>query len=294
MHFLKKRFPKKIRFRNEIFFHPEYSLEIHNLHNFYSESLQRTVHTDVYLPPGHFSDERNSYPTLFLNDGQDMPAIGLADTLEKLYAKNKIPKIIAVAIHANENRMQEYGTAGRPDYKKRGRKAQAYAGFLLKELIPELQKRYRIAKTAGQTAIAGFSLGGLSAFDLAWNHPGAFGNVGVFSGSLWWRSKAFTPDAPDANRIVHDMVAGSSRRDGLRFWFQAGTKDEEEDRNNNGVIDAIDDTLSLIGELKALGYQEGRDIKYVEVKGGRHNPATWGKVMPDFLQWVFRFQPKQL
>ncbi|MCB0615433.1 MAG: esterase family protein [Phaeodactylibacter sp.] len=292
MHFLKKRFPEKIRFFNKIIFPPEHSLEIHSLSNFFSQALQRAVHIDVFLPPAHFAEEAPaSFPTLVLNDGQDVPAIGLADTLERLYANDKIPPIIVVAVHANENRMQEYGTAGRPDYKKRGSKAQDYADFLLQELLPVLRQRYRIAATAAQTVIAGFSLGGLSAFDLAWNHPDAFGKVGVFSGSLWWRSKAFTAADPDAHRIVHDMVAGSAKRKGLRFWLQAGTEDEQEDRNKNGIIDAIDDTLDLIKELKKLGYHEGRDIRYVEVAGGQHNPATWGKVMPDFLQWAFREEP---
>lgn len=292
MQFLKKRFPKKIRLFNEIFFHPEYSLETHHLQNFFSEALQRTVHIDVFLPPGHFSEARNTYPTLFLNDGQDTPAIGLPDTLERLYAKGKIPKIIVAAIHADQNRMQEYGIAGRPDYKKRGSKAGAYADFLLQELIPELRKRYKVSETASQTAVAGFSLGALSAFGLAWSHPGTFGKVGIFSGSLWWRSRAFTPENPDGYRIVHEMVAGSTKREGLRFWMQAGTEDEQEDRNNNGIIDAIDDTLDLIKELKKLGYQEGKEVKYVEVKGGQHNPATWGKVMPDFLQWAFQEGPR--
>ena len=183
--------------------------------------------------------------------------------------------------------MQEYGAMGRLDYLKRGAKAHLYTRFLLKELMPELHHRYRISTDAQHNAIAGFSLGGLSAFDIAWNHPEQFGQVGVFSGSLWWRSRAFTPEAPDAHRIVHYMVSQGPRREGLRFWFQAGTKDEEEDRNNNGIIDAIDDTLDLIGELKHWSYREGTDIRYVEVIGGEHNPATWGKVMPDFLHWAF-------
>ncbi len=291
MQFLKKQFPKKIRFLNKIFFQPEYSLETHSLQNFFSEALQRTVHIDVLLPPGHFSKGPGSYPTLFLNDGQDIPSIGLADTLERLYAKKKIPEIIVVAIHANQKRMQEYGIPGRPDYKKRGARAKEYADFLVQELIPELRKRYKIADTSARTAIAGFSLGGLSAFGLAWFYPGVFGKVGVFSGSLWWRSKAFSAKAPDAHRIVHEMVAGSTRREGLQFWLQAGTEDEQEDRNNNGIIDAVDDTLDLIKELKKLGYREEEDVRYVEVKGGRHDPKTWGRVMPDFLQWAFPKEP---
>lgn len=39
------------------------------------------------------------------------------------------PPVIVVAIHANENRMQEYGAAGRPDYKGRGSKGKSDAGF---------------------------------------------------------------------------------------------------------------------------------------------------------------------
>ncbi|HQU58834.1 MAG: esterase family protein [Phaeodactylibacter sp.] len=286
MDFLKRHFPQKNALLNQIFFRPGHELELHSLKNFPSEALGRTVHIDVFLPPGHFSGSNGAYPTLWINDGQDMPAVGMAATLQRLYQERKLPHIIVVAIHAGD-RMQEYGTVSRPDYMKRGSKAPQYTRFLLKELMPELSLRYRISRKAHKTAIAGFSLGGLSAIDIAWNHAGMFGKVGVFSGSLWWRSRAFTPDAPDAHRIVHHMVSQGPRREGLRFWLQAGTKDETEDRNNNGIIDAIDDTLDLIKELKNWGYREGADIKYVEVIGGEHNPDTWGKVMPDFLQWAF-------
>ena len=73
----------------------------------------------------------------------------------------------------------------------------------------------------------------------------------------------------------------------MRFWFQTGTLDESCDRNNNGVIDSIDDTLDLITELKLLGYGD-EDIKYLEVEGGKHHPKTWKGVLPDFLEWAFK------
>ncbi|MCB0570807.1 MAG: esterase family protein [Phaeodactylibacter sp.] len=286
MDFLKKHFPKKNALLNQIFFYPEEELELHSLKNFPSQALGRPVQVELFLPPGHFSGKQASYPTLWINDGQDMEAVGMAANLQRLYEEHKLPPIIVVAIHAGD-RLQEYGTAGRPDYMGRGSKAHLYTRFLIGELMPELRRRYRIAPEAHRNAIAGFSLGGLSAFDIAWNHAQLFGCVGVFSGSLWWRSQAYTPEAPDAHRITHHIVEQGPRREGLRFWLQAGTKDEVEDRNNNGVIDAIDDTLALIKELKQWGYGEGRHIKYVEVIGGEHNPATWRKVMPDFLRWAF-------
>jgi enterochelin esterase-like enzyme len=287
MDFLNKLFPKKNALHAEISMLPAQGWELHCYANFPSAALERPVRVDVLLPPNHFSGSAKPYPTLWLNDGQDLPAVGLGPTLQRLVEQGKIPPIIAIGIHAGMERMEEYGTAGRPDYLKRGSKAHLYNRFLLKELLPALARRYRIARDPQQAAIAGFSLGGLAAFDLAWQHPERFGRVGVFSGSLWWRSRAFDPADPDGHRIIHHTVSQGSRRDGLRFWFQAGTEDEEEDRNNNGIIDAIDDTLDLIAELKRHGYREGREIRYVEVLGGQHNPETWGKVMPDFLRWAF-------
>ncbi|HNE27895.1 MAG TPA: esterase family protein, partial [Saprospiraceae bacterium] len=58
-----------------------------------------------------------------------------------------------------------------------------------------------------------------------------------------------------------------------------------EDRNNNGVIDAIDDTLLLIEILRQRGYDDDR-VRYYEMEGGEHNPETWGRAMPDFFRWT--------
>ncbi|MDO8365739.1 MAG: hypothetical protein Q7T20_03000 [Saprospiraceae bacterium] len=74
-----------------------------------------------------------------------------------------------------------------------------------------------------------------------------------------------------------------------RFWFQCGTLDEEEDSNNNGIIDSIDDTLDLIKSMQEKGIPE-KNIRYVEIENGRHEPWTWGEAMPDFLGWVFGYE----
>ena len=63
-----------------------------------------------------------------------------------------------------------------------------------------------------------------------------------------------------------------------------GTQDETADRNNNGVIDSIDDALSLIEELKMKGYKEN-EIEYYEMADGKHDVATWAKAFPVFLEW---------
>ena len=70
----------------------------------------------------------------------------------------------------------------------------------------------------------------------------------------------------------------------------AGTLDETDDRDGNGVIDAIQDTTELMDELAAKGYQREIDMVYVQVDGGRHNQSTWAIVLPDFLRWAFPVQ----
>ena len=63
--------------------------------------------------------------------------------------------------------------------------------------------------------------------------------------------------------------------------------DEVLDRNNNGIIDSIDDTHDIIRELVAKGYRRDEDIHYLEMPDGRHDVATWAKAMPVFLEWAF-------
>ncbi|MEM6723105.1 MAG: alpha/beta hydrolase-fold protein [Bacteroidota bacterium] len=286
MRFTNHPLRKKIFEITQIFTHSRDHLGFHKLRDFHSDHLDRQVKVNIYLPPDYFSDEEKRYRILLLNDGQDMQAIRLAETLARLYEEQRIEKVIVAAVHAGD-RMHEFGTAGWPDYKNRGQKAAAYTNFILEELLPYLDKYYRCHPEEGGLAIAGFSLGGLSAMDIAWNHPKVFSTVGVFSGSFWWRSRDFIEEDPDADRIMHEIVAASSYNGPQRFWFQTGTEDEKEDRNNNGIIDAIDDTLDLIIELEQHGYEIGPDMKYLEIEGGRHHPDTWAKAMPDFLEFAF-------
>lgn len=263
-------------------------IEVQRLEHFDSDHLQRPVMVDIYLPPGHYtSPAAAGYPVLIFNDGQDLEAVRLAETLEKMWSMGSIPHLVVVGIHAAD-RMREYGTSHCADYLQRGDRAAAYSRFLTQELLPFLHQRYHLSKEAAESIIAGFSLGGLSAMDIAWNHPELFGAVGVFSGSFWWRSQACRPEDPDADRIMHELIRNGEYQPGLKFWFQTGTQDETEDRNRNGVIDSIDDTLDLIALLEDLGYQQGRDIRYVEIENGQHNPVTWGEALPDFLSWVLR------
>jgi enterochelin esterase-like enzyme len=84
---------------------------------------------------------------------------------------------------------------------------------------------------------------------------------------------------------MHLQVRNGIYRPGMKFFFQCGEMDESEDRNKNGVIDSIDDTIDLMRELVKKGYREGRDIYYLQVPDGKHDVASWSRAIPKFLKW---------
>jgi enterochelin esterase-like enzyme len=84
---------------------------------------------------------------------------------------------------------------------------------------------------------------------------------------------------------MHRLIRNGRYYPGLKFFFECGAADEGEDRNNNGVIDSIDDTLDLIKELTEKGYKTDKDIHYLQIEDGKHDVATWARAMPEFLKW---------
>jgi enterochelin esterase-like enzyme len=239
---------------------------------------------DFYLPSN--AGRNDEISLLLINDGQNMEELGLQGILQQLYHERLIRPLLCAAIHTGAHRKMEYGVASSADYLGRGAKAGLYTFFILKELLPFINKKFSISSFTDQ-AFAGFSLGALMALDVVWNHPKHFSRAGLFSGSFWWRSidqtEAHYDD--DLHRIIHQEIKKGKYSAGLKFFFQCGNMDETMDRNNNGIIDSIDDTLDLIRELERKGYKNEKDIKYLEMADGRHDIATWSRAMPVFLKW---------
>jgi enterochelin esterase-like enzyme len=244
--------------------------------------LEREVKVDFYLPTHVAKPAEMSL--LLINDGQDLPKMPFEEILDELYTDKLIEPLLCVGIHCGPDRKNEYGTAKELDYKGRGAKAKDYTHFVFSELLPFIRKTY-LVPSFKEKSFAGFSLGALSAMDIAWNYPQQFTKVGLFSASLWWRSKGYDEGYnDDTDKIMHAQVREGKHYPWMKFFFQCGAADESADRNDNGVIDSIDDTLDMIKELKAVGYTND-DIKYLELPDGKHDVPTWGKAFPEFLKW---------
>jgi enterochelin esterase-like enzyme len=249
-----------------------------------SEYLQREVIVDFFLPK-NVSDP-SAISLLLINDGQNMKELGLEEMLNGLYSENAIRPLLCAAIHAGKERKMEYGIASQVDYLGRGAHAGDYTSFIMEELLPYIKEKYALPLFK-EKAFAGFSLGALSALDIVWNHSREFTKAGVFSGSLWWRMIDQTEKEydDDKHRLMHQQIRKGEHHPGLKFFFQCGNMDETMDRNNNGIIDSIDDTLDLIRELVNKGYNNQKDIRYLEMTDGKHDIPTWARAMPEFLKW---------
>lgn len=254
--------------------------------SFPSEILGRKLRIDFYLPPEAGS---GALDVLLINDGQDLQTMDFGSILGKLYHTNAIRPLLCIGIHAGHLRKFEYGTALTADYKGRGNLALRYMHFITEELVPAVHLLFP-GRLNDRWAFAGFSLGGLSALDICWRQGRFFNMAGVFSGSLWWRT--LDKDDPEyqdeQHRIMHNQIRDGQFVPGMKFFFECGTADETEDRNGNGVIDSIDDTLDLIATLKEKGYNQQSDIYYLEIDGGKHDTTTWAHAFPVFLQWAFK------
>ncbi len=252
----------------------------------YSRHLQAHIKLTIFSTP--LPDEKSDLNLLLLNDGQDAEKMNVKKIVDSLYKEKLIEPLIIVAIHAN-NRLQEYGVSGLPDFKNNGSRADKYAAFIDNELYTFIKKKAGVRKFK-RVAIAGCSQGGLSAFDIAWDHADKIDKVGVFSGSFWWRDKDITAKkySDVNNRIMLSKIRSSRKRPKLQYWFYAGAAEENADRDKDGLIDVADDTKDLIEIIKSKNVCPPSDIVYRESAKGKHEYAYWQKVFPDFLIWAFK------
>ena len=251
----------------------------------YSRHLQHHVKLSIISTP--MPSDKSDMNLLLLNDGQDIKKFRVKEIIDSLYSKKMIQPLIVVAIHAGD-RMQEYGVAGEANEQGQGSKADKYAKFIDNELYAFVKKQAAVRKFRS-VVIAGCSLGGLDAFDIAWDHADKIDKVGIFSGSFWWRDKEATAAdySDDKNRIIINKIRSSRKKPHLQYWFYAGGKEETSDMDKDGIIDVIDDTKDLVELIKNKNVSSPADIVYTEDPNGIHDYSSWSHHFASFVIWAF-------
>jgi len=251
----------------------------------YSRHLQQQETLTIINTP--IPSDKSTLNLLFLNDGQIVEQLRVKEIVDSLYELGRIKPLVVVGIHTN-NREQEFGVSDQRDYMNRGTKAKFYEGFIADELYPFVKKKAGVRKF-NSVAIAGFSLGGLSAMDMAWDHADKIDKVGVFSGSFWWRDKSADDSSysDDKNRIMYAKLKSSRKRPKIQYWFYVGGAEENGDRDKDGVIDAVDDTQDIVNLLIEKKDVQKSDLVFTIDPNGHHDWPWWSAKLPDFLIWAF-------
>lgn len=154
----------------------------------------------IYLPGSYDCDSLRSYPVLYLMHGgggshTDYERFHhLSQLTDSLIDTGVINDMVIVCAEGNKGNMIYFnateGKAGAPDWK--------YEDYFFQELIPYIEKNYRVRTDKGGRAIAGFSMGGGAATVYGVHHPEKFSMVYNISGYLRRQPLDFLKNDPSA------------------------------------------------------------------------------------------------
>jgi enterochelin esterase family protein len=214
----------------------------------------------VYTPPGYDKNASMRYPVLYLLHGNggvasDWTNAGFANYIEdNLVAEKKsVPMIIVMP----------WGHAlpiGAPT----GDNALLFEQYLLKEVIPKVESKYRVAPGRNNRAIAGLSMGGGQTTLIGLGHPDMFAYVGLFSHDMGADSAKY--------KVLNDPKAAAEMK--ALFWGVG-----KEDPRDPGM-------KKLTDSLTALGIKH---VFYEDTEGATgHVWPVWRKCLTQFAPMLFQ------
>jgi enterochelin esterase-like enzyme len=253
------------------------------LHEFRSRIFRNTRFLRVWLPPGYDDGESQGrhYPVLYLNDGQNLFEAaasfggvewGVDETADRLIREGEVPPMIIVGIdNAGKDRIREYMPHRSMNPVMLRVQGRHYPDFLMKEVMPFVEKNYRIASGPENTGLGGSSLGALIALYTAMARPGVIGRLLLESPSLW----ASNRQAIKESRSVRIWPEKS--------YLGVGTVEAGSEERSRTVVDDVRELASI---LRRAVLSESR-LRLVIKDGAGHNEAAWAGRFPEALRFLF-------
>ena len=247
-------------------------------HAFRSRFLPDDRDLIVYLPPGYDSHPEQTYPVLYLQDGQNLfdgrtsyiPGRTWAvreHADEAIEAGEAEPLIIVGVYNTGDRRIAEY--THERDWQMGGGEAEAYGRLMTEELMPWITGHYRVRTVREQTGVGGSSLGGLVSLFLGLRYPQFFGKLAVLSPSVWWNHKSILGYLNERAPEIWERP---------RLWLDVG---DQEGRRT------LDNAEHLNRRLKANGWKPGETLHFERVEGGTHDEASWARRVRPMLRFLF-------
>ncbi len=264
-----KAVPGRVTLTGDIRLHKKFRSEILN--------NERTL--IVYLPPG-YDQSAERYPVLYMQDGQNLFDESTSyqgiewkmdETAQELIASRKISPLIIVGIYNTEQRTAEFTP---PSLAGKGpAHGDQYAKMVVTEVKPFIDSHYRTLTDREHTGIGGASQGALIAMYTAKENPTIFGKMLLMSPWLHLNGKP----------VLADWLGDGTWLRDERIYIEMGT----EPGDNYPTTNPIADSQPLAAALQKSGLTSGRDFKYREILGGRHNEAAWASTISQPLQFLY-------
>ncbi|WP_290050056.1 alpha/beta hydrolase [Amycolatopsis solani] len=213
----------------------------------------------VWTPPGH----HGVLPTFYLlhgggGDHLDWVEPGRAPViLDNLLAARRIRPMVVVFADGNVP-----GATGLPG-------DDSFPAELIDNLVPAVERAYRVRRDPGGRALAGLSLGGLQTWNVLLGHPGLFGSIGDFS-------SGYFPDVLEALTTQHpDLLRDHRINAGTRLHHIYCGNPDDIAHANNVATRAMFDTYGI-------------RYRYSQFAAGAHTWQTWRDNLHDFAPQLFR------
>ena len=243
---------------------------------FFIPQLNRYRRVWIYLPAS-YNSSKQKYPVIYLQDGQNIfddktsfaGEWGIDEAMDTL--GKRVGETIVIAIdNGGEKRLSEYApfdfaipssenAATRQTIKSEG---DQYVNFLVKDLMPFINKRYRTKKCRRHTAIAGSSMGALISFYALVTYPKKFGSAGVFSPSFW--------AAPE---LKNEIIKRGKKVKG-KIYLYAGKMEGE------GMVTGILDMFNTLHQ-----HTKTKTTTVIRAEG-KHHELSWREEFPVFYRWL--------
>ena len=253
------------------------------IHEFPSRVFRNTRYLRIWLPPG-YDDASNAgrhYPVLYLNDGQNLFETSTAfagvewqvdETADRLIREGTVPPMIFVGIdNTGKERIREYMPFRSMHPRMLRVRGRYYPDFLIKEVMPFVQRNYRIATGPENTGLGGSSLGALIALYTAIARPGLIGRLLLESPSLWASGRQLVKESRSV-RIWPE-----------RMFLAVGSAEAGSAERSRTVVD---DVRELAAVMRRAVLSESR-LRLVVKDGAGHNEAAWAERFPEALRFLY-------
>jgi enterochelin esterase-like enzyme len=237
----------------------------------------------IYLPPDYETSER-SYPVLYLLHGGGDDQTGWVQFGEVLHIADKAIRdgistpMIIVMPDANTGR-RGYFNDIRGDFR--------YEDFFFQELLPHVEKNYRIKADKRYRAVAGLSMGGGGSFMYALHHPELFSAACPLSAS----TGPLTIDDLKNNLSRNNIKASD---DAVTQYFNRHSAVALVNNMPDSVVKSVrwfidcgdDDFLYEGNSLVHIAMRKKQIPHEFRIRDGAHNWTYWRESLPEVLKFV--------